>query len=122
MATATTPTLGGTSLSMPTEQSYEVEYRGGTLKMADGSIVHDLVDTTARYVFRLKWTLRTATQKNAILTAYAGIKNATATYVSVENASHTVTRPEGGTPKVTPVVTAGGEIKFDVEIDLIEDS
>lgn len=122
MATATTPTLGGTTLPMPTEQSYEPEYRGGTLNMADGSIVHDLVDTTARYTFHLKWTLLTATEKNTILTAYAGIKNTTATYVSIENASHTVTRPEGGKPRVTPRVTAGADIKFDVELDLIEDS
>lgn len=121
MATATTPTLGGTTLPMPVSQEYEPEYRGGALEMADGSIVHDLVDTTARYRFRLKWILLTQTQKNTILTAYAGIKNTTATYVSIENASHTVTRPPEGKPKVTPRNTAGADIKFDVELELLED-
>lgn len=122
MATATTPTLGGQALALPSEQSYSIEYRGGTLRMADGSIVHDLVDTTARYRFRLSWTLITAAQKSTILTAYAGIKNATATYVSIENTSHTVTRPDGGEPDVMPIVTAGGDVKFNLSLELIEDS
>lgn len=122
MATATTPTLGGVSLSAPESQTYERLFRGGTLTMADGSIVHDLVDTTVRYKFSLRWTLRTAAQKTTIQTQWDAIKNATATYTSIENTSHTVTQPEGASMRVTPRVTASGDIKFDIELDLIEDS
>ena len=122
MATATTPTLGGVSLPMPAEQPYVRLFRGGTLEMADGSIVKDLVDTTVRYRFTLKWKLITATQKGTIQTQWDAIKNATATYVSIENSSHTVTQPDGAELEVTPRVTAGGDIKFDVTMELIEDS
>lgn len=122
MATATTPSLGGQALALPTAQNYERLFRGGTLTMADGSIVHDLVDTTVRYVFHIKWTLLTSTEKSTIQTAWDAIKNATATYVSIENSSHTVTQPDGARLSVTPIVTSAGEILFDVELDLIEDS
>lgn len=123
MAVATTPTLGGVSLPIPKEQAYGRFYRGGTLEMADGSIVHDLVDSTVRYKFRLRWEYLTATQKGTIQTQWDAIKNTTATYVSVENTSHTVTQPDVGTElDVTVVVTAAGELKFHVGMELLEDS
>jgi hypothetical protein len=122
MATATQPTLGGVTLAYPDSQTYTRFFRGGTLEMADGSIVHDLVDTTVRHRFRLKWTLLNSTEKGTIQTQWDAIKNATATYVSIENASYTVTQPEGAEMSVTPRVTASGEIAFDVELELIEDS
>lgn len=122
MATATQPSLGGNSLPMPDSQTYEILYRGGTQEMADGSIVHDLVDGTGRYLFHLTWLLLNATELSTLKTAFASIKNATATYVSIENSSHTVTRVNDGRMNVTPRVTAQGEIAFDVSFDLIEDS
>lgn len=122
MPTATTPTLAGNSLPVPKEQEYVKLYRGGTLDMADGSIVHDLVDTTVRHRFRLRWEYLTQTEKNNIATAYEAIKNTTGTYLSVENVSYTVTRPEGGEMDVTVEVVAGGELSFHVSLELIENS
>jgi hypothetical protein len=122
MAVATVPTLGATTLPVPKEQSYTLTYRGGTLAMADGSIVHDLVDATARHLFRLRWELLTATELATVKTAYAGVKDATASYKSIENVTYTVTRPDGGEMTVDPVVTAAGDVKFNVTIELIEDS
>lgn len=122
MAVATQPTLGGVTLAYPEDQNYERFFRGGTLEMADGSIVKDLVDTTVRHRFRLRWRLLTSTEKGTIQTQWDAIKDATATYLSIENASYTVTQPEGATLSVTPRVTASGEIAFDVEMELIEDS
>jgi hypothetical protein len=90
--------------------------------MADGSIVHDLTDATARHTFRLEWVLLNSTQLTTVQTAFDGIKNATAVYVSIRNTSHTVTRPDGGELEVTPVNTAGGDIKFNVTMELVEDS
>lgn len=122
MAVATIPTLGGSTLPPPKSQDYKRLYKGGSLVMADGSIVHDLVDATARHSFRLEWVLLNATQLTTVQTAFDGIKNTTATYVSIRNTSHTVTRPDGGELEVTPVVTGGGDIKFNVTMELVEDS
>ena len=122
MATATQPTLGGVTLAYPAKQTYGRFFRGGTLEMADGSIVKDLVDTTVRYRFRLSWKLITSSQKSTIQTQWDAIKNTTATYVSIENTSHTVTQPDGAELEVEPVVTAGGDIKFNVSMELVEDS
>lgn len=122
MAVATIPSLGGVQLPPPREQPYRRMYRGGTLQMADGSIVHDLVDATARHSFHLSFILLTLTQLTTVTTQWDAIKNATATYISIRGQSFTVTQPDGATLDVTPVVTAGGDIKFNVEMDLEEDS
>lgn len=123
MAVATTPTLGGVALAMPKSQDYARLYRGGTLDMADGSIVHDLTDTTVRYKFRLRWEYLTAAEKTTIQTQWDAIKNTTATYVSVENTSHTVTQPEVGTELDVQIeVTSAGELAFHVSMELLEDS
>jgi len=122
MAIATIPTLGGVALPAPKEQNFRRLYRGGTLNMANGKIIHDLVDANARHQFTLEWALITNAQLTTITTAFDSVKNATAAYVSVRNTAHTVTRPEGGELDVTPVVTAGGDIKYNVTMDLVEDS
>lgn len=123
MAVATTPTLGSVALPMPKEQRYRRFFRGGTLTMADGSIVHDLVDTTVRSGFNLRWEYLTAAEKTTIQTQWDALKNATATYVSVENTSHTVTQPEVGAElDVTVEVVAQGELAFHVSCELLEDS
>jgi hypothetical protein len=90
--------------------------------MADGSIVHDLTDANARHQFRLEFVYLSNTQLTTLQTAWDAIKNTTATYVSIRNTSHTVTRPDGGELEVTPVVTAAGDIKFNVTMELVEDS
>lgn len=122
MAVATIPSLGGITLPSPREQPYRRMYRGGTLLMADGSIVHDLTDNTARHSFHLSFILLTLTQLTTVTTQWDAIKNTTATYISIRGQSFTVTQPDGATLDVTPVVTAGGDIKFNVEMDLEEDS
>lgn len=122
MATATTPVLAGYNLPQPKEQSYTMQFRGGTLAMADGSIVHDLVDVTVRHLFRLRWEYLNATQLATIKTAFGAIKDTTASYTSIENVTYTVTRPDGGEMAITPEVVAGGEIEFHVTLDLVEDS
>jgi hypothetical protein len=122
MAAATIPSLGGTPLPVPKEQPYRRFYRGGTLMMADGSIVHDLVDNVARHSFSLRWEYKTNAELTTIANAWDAIKNTTATYVSVRNTSHTVTQPDGAELSITPVVTGGGDLKFHIEMELVEDS
>lgn len=122
MAVATVPTLGGTTLPVPKRQSYERLFRGGHSEMADGSIVIDLVDTTARHKFSLRWEYVDETELGTITTAWDAIKNTTATYVSIRNTSHTVTQPDGATLKVEIINVAGGVLNYNVDMELIEDS
>ena len=123
MAVASVPTLGAVALAMPKAQPYSHEYRGGTLDMADGSIVHDLTDATGRHTFRLRWEYLTAAEKLTITTQWNAIKNTTATYTDIEGNSYTVTQPEVGAKlEVEPEVTASGEIAYHVSLELKEDS
>jgi hypothetical protein len=122
MAVATIPSLGGTTLPPPKEQHQRRTYRGGTLMMADGSIVHDLTDNTVRHIFRLEFVYLNNAQLGTVAAAWDAIKNTTATYVSIRGGSYEVTRSDGGEMDVTAVVTAGGDIKFHVSFELIEDS
>ena len=122
MAVATLPVLGGTTLPPPKSQDYTRLYRGGSLIMADGSIVHDLTDATARRHFRLRWILLDDTDLTTVTNAWDTIKNATAPYISVRNTLHTVTRPEDGEMEVEIVLAAGGHLRFNVTLELVEDS
>lgn len=122
MATMTTVSLAGTSLPAPAAARRRGGYRGGTLVMADASIVHDLVDTTRRHTFELEWHLITATQLNAIRTAFGAVKDTTGALTWIDGANYTVTRPEGGELEDEAVVTAGGDIKYNASLSLIEDS
>lgn len=123
MTLATTPTLGGVSLPVPKEQKRRRFYRGGTLEMADGSIVHDLVDATARHGFTLRWEFRTDAELATITAQWDAIKNTTATYVSVTNTSHTVTQPEVGAElDVTVVTVNAGHMRYHITMELLEDS
>ena len=122
MAVAFLPTLDGTTLPPPADQSYTRLYRGGTLTMASGKIVHDLVDDAARHRFTLNFVYLTATQLNSLQTLYHGLRSSTATFTDIRNLSYTVTRPEGGELDIQPQVTAGGDIKYHVSMELVEDS
>ena len=123
MAVASTPTLGAVALPIPKSQDYTREYRGGTLDMASGKVVHDLIDTSGRHVFRLRWEYLTAAEKTTITTQWDALKNATATYTDVEGNSYTVTQPEVGAKfDVAIEVTAAGELAYHVGLELREDS
>lgn len=120
MAVATAPSLGGTTLAPPKEQNFNRLYRGGTLSMANGAIVHDLVDLTPRHAFKLRWEFISAAQFNTIVGAWDAIKNATATYVTVTGSSYVVTQPENAQLDITLVTIAGGQIAYHVAMDLVE--
>jgi hypothetical protein len=122
MTTAIAPKIGSTTLPVPKEQGYTRFYRGGTLSMADGSIVHDLVDNTARHRFKLRWEYRTDTELTTIQTAWDTLKNATAVYTSIRNTTHTVTQPENAELDITPMVVGGGQLAYHIAMELLEDS
>lgn len=120
MATATTPTLNGVSLPVPKRQGYERMFSGGQSQMADGSIVIDLVNTTALHKFSLRWEYLDETELGTLQTAWDAMKNTNVTYVSVRNTSHSVTQPDGATLKVDIINVAGGVLNYNVDMELIE--
>ena len=120
MAVASSIKLGGVTLPSPKEQTYRRFYRGGVLMMANGAIVTDLVDNTPRHKFHLSFTYCTQAELDTITTQWDAIKNATATYTNIRNVNFTVTQPDNADMSVTPVVTAGGDIKYNIELDLEE--
>ena len=62
--------------------------------MADGTLVTDLVNANAKRVFTLSWTALTDAQRATLETAYAAIKDTSATYVDISGTSYTVTLDE----------------------------
>ena len=121
MAVATIPVLGAYTLPAPKEQNYTRFFRGGTLVMASGKIVHDLVDTSPLHSFSLRWEFLTEGQLNTIIVAWEVIKNATALYTSINGNIHQVTQPDGAVLDIQPVVTAGAQIRYHVSMELVED-
>jgi hypothetical protein len=85
-----------------------VQYRGGVNEMADGTQQMDLVNTTAKRIFRLTLSLVTATEKTTVLTAWATIKQASATFEDMDSNSFTVTRLLDADLEWTAALTANG--------------
>ena len=92
----TTPTLGGSTLTVPSGYTVTLSYRGGRQLMADGTLVTDLVNANAKRVFNLSWLALTDAQRSTLETAYATVKDTSATYVDISGTSYTVTLDEGG--------------------------
>ena len=92
----TTPVLAGTTLTVPSGYTQTVGYRGGRQLMADGTLVTDLVNTSAKRVFELSWNALTDAQKSSLETAHAAIKDTSGSYTDISGTSYTVTLDEGG--------------------------
>lgn len=94
MAT-TQPVLAGTTLPYAASadgygEGYE--YRGGMRRMADGSVVVDLVQASGKRRFRLFWPSLTNTQKESIITAFSAIKDTSGSFTAPTGTVYTVTR------------------------------
>ncbi len=100
----TTPVLAGTTLTVPSGYTQTVGYRGGRQLMADGTLVTDLVNTSAKRVFELTWNALTDAQKSSLETAHAAIKDTSGSYTDISGTSYTVTLDEGS-----------GELKFEAK-------
>jgi hypothetical protein len=122
MAVATLPILGGVTLASAKEQNYKRTYRGGTLQMANGQLVRDLVDPFARHSWRLRWEFITAAQLANIQAAWDGITVAAASFTTMTGTTYQVIQPDNAELEITLVVTAGGDIKYHVAMELVEQS
>lgn len=90
----TQATLGGSAFPWPQRDGgYQVryEYRGGVAVMADGSLNFDLVASGSKRVITLTWVHLTETDRNTVMTRLSSLGTSSATLVSPENDSITVT-------------------------------
>ena len=107
----TQPTLGGSALPWPqNENGYQVryEYRGGVSVMADGSLSFDLVATGSKRVITLTWINISETNRDTVMTRLAALGTSSATLVTPENDSITVTLDDGMTLPTWSTVGAKG--------------
>lgn len=96
----TQPTLGGSALPWPQHDGgYQVryEYRGGVMQMANGALNFDLVATGSKRVITLTWIHLSATDRDTVMTRLSSLGTSSATLVTPENASITVTLDENMT-------------------------
>ena len=49
----TTPALGGTTMPQCSEYKYSRAYRGGSIRLGDGSLAYDIVNATVKRTFEL---------------------------------------------------------------------
>lgn len=75
--------------------SESLELRGSNVIMASGAMVTDLVVSTAKRKFELRWRGLTENQVSTIETAWATVYTASVSFTSPRGGSFTVTRDEG---------------------------
>lgn len=113
--------LAGTQLPSPSAQDVELGYFGQGRRMANGSVVWDLVSAAQKSKFSIKWTLQTSANLSTIKTAFAALDDSSGSYYDHAGASWTVQRdPDSPWLKVTPRNAAGG-LRYDVELKLVSE-
>ena len=95
--TVSTATLGGVTLPDVEPEGFDEDYgyRGSDREMLDGSIATDLVTTTAKRVFELRWWNLTESQVSTLKSAFATVRDGSASLVTPLGATVTVTRDIG---------------------------
>jgi hypothetical protein len=118
---ATQPVLGGVTLPWPSEYRAAVGYRGGQLEMADGSVVTDLVTATAKRRWTLTWKSLSTADRATVESALATVKNAAATFTSLEGVTTSVTRDaQQGEVEFTAVPASNGRTLWQASLALRE--
>jgi hypothetical protein len=121
---ATQPVLATKTLPWPQDPdgySYDYEFRGASRQMADGSLVIDLVQATAKHVFVLKWNGLTDTQLGDIEDAYDAIAAASASFTGLDGTTYTVMRnPEVKFQPTAHAIAGGKAIEWSASIGLRE--
>lgn len=92
---------GGTTYTLPWPDQrggYEVdmEYRGVWSQMADGSVIEDLLSTSVKRTFSLKWSNISSTDLALVTDAYAALKAS-----GTDGNTYVFTAPTSSTYNVT---------------------
>jgi len=89
------PILAGKTLADPTGYTRRRTFRGGRSIMADGSMVIDLVNTSAKMVWELTWPALTDAQYTNLRDAFDLLKDASGSFTDTDGTAYTVTLDEG---------------------------
>lgn len=92
----TTATLGGVTLPHVQPDGYieRAGYRGADRVMLSGALATDLVTNSVKRSFELTWRRLTEAQVSTLLSAFATVRDGSATFVTPLGGSYTVTREE----------------------------
>ena len=93
----TTAVLGGVTLPHVEADGFDEGYgfRGADREMLDGSVATDLVSTTAKRTFELRWRELTESQIATVQSAFDTVKTASASFTTPRGGTYTVTRDVG---------------------------
>lgn len=119
----TTPVLGAVTLpQVGAQDSYQefAGYRGADLEMASGALATDLVSTSVKQRFELAWLGLTEAQVGTVLTAFATVRDSSASFTSPLGGSYTVTRDFGAMEVELSWYRGGGVARADVRMRLRE--
>ena len=119
----TTPVLGGTTLPQVGARDSYMEfagYRGSDLEMASGALATDLVSTSVKRRFELAWLGLTEAQVTTVLTAFATVRDSSASFTSPLGGSYTVTRDYGAMEVELSWYRGGGVARADCRMRLRE--
>lgn len=105
---ATQLVLAGTTLPWHSDYQRDREIRGVDTEMADGSIVTELVQASAKRIWRISWTSLTATQVATLENAFDAILDSSGSFTDMDGASYTVTR---GADAGLPVTSDTGKLQ-----------
>lgn len=120
---ATQPVLGGTTLPWPDNDGYQENtgYRGAGRIMADGSVVFDVVNTSLKRRFTLTWSTLTASEKATVETAFATVRDSSASFTAPTGTVYTVTRDDQTGDLDMPAKAVNGVFLFQCTLVLRED-
>lgn len=119
----TTPALGGTTLpQVGSSDSYNetLELRGSDVVMASGAMKTDLVASSAKRKFELRWKGLTEANVSTVETAWATVKTASVSFTSPRGGSFTVTRDLSAMALDISWYKGGGVLRADVTMRLRE--
>jgi hypothetical protein len=117
---ATVPVLASQNLAHPSAYEVTVTFRGGVTELASGVQSTDLVQSGAKKLFYLEWNALTSAQKTALETAFAAIKNSSASFTDSDNNSFTVTRDGDAQLSFRYIRVAGGGFRYSASLRLRE--
>lgn len=113
---------GGTTLPQCTRDGYDetLELWGSDVVMASGAVKTDLVQSSAKRKFELRWKALTEDQVSTVETAWATVATASVGFTSVRGNKYTVTRDVGAKSLDIKWYGAGSAVRADVTLRLRE--
>lgn len=120
----TAPVLAGYTLPYTSGVdgfSYSPAYRGGSVRLGNGTLAYDLVNDTVKRTFELTWRHVTEAQRDTINTAYNAIRKTSAAFTAPDGQTATVNRAEDQTDlRWGTKLASGGRVLWSATLRLEE--